>query len=415
MNLDRKVKHIIAVGGGKGGVGKSLFSISIAICLAELGKKVVLADFDLGSANLHTYLGVRSQKSLAAFFKKKVKFLEEILEDTGIKNLKLISGSDFAPGIANPAYWMKIKMIRHLKALPADILVIDLGAGIHYNILDLFGTADSGIIVTMPEPGAIINAYSFVKAALFRKLQVVFHGHPLIGPKIIGLMEQSGEGVFRLDWIRKRIIGIDKKMEPIINEICESFHPFLVVNNVSEDAFQRLINNLKDVCQQNIGVSLKQIGIIRHSKEITRYLTDIPIFLNSKQGREYSYSVMEITEQLLQNIPEMDERREIYVKRSDFNDDSIKKISNLIDTADKSIFKNSDRELWKLRLYFNPVEVVNFLISKGLDNDIFYQDSLTSADINSFTFTSDRNADKSKDDLLRKKNVVQKIVQKINP
>jgi len=419
MNLDRNVKHIIAVGGGKGGVGKSIFSISLAASLAEMGKDVVLADFDLGGANLHTYLGVNSKKSIADFFQKKVGSLEEILEDTGIENLRLISGSEFVPGIANPAYWMKMKMIRHLKALRADILIIDLGAGVHYNVLDLFGLAESGIVVTTPEPGAVINAYSFIKAALFRKLQVVFQNHQQIGPVIKGLMEKSGdEGAFRLEWIREQINDADKEMAPIVNEICDSFHPFLVVNNVADNDFQYLIDNLTDVCDKNMGVALRQLGVIRRAREITRYLTDIPAFLASRSGSYFNYSIKGIAKELLANLQKIYQTNGAHEKRSDFDDESITRISSLIDNADRRILNDSDKKLWKLRLFFNPVEVVNYLISKGLDNDLFYRDEMTPgpdsdkpADINSFTCKSDRKGKRGYE-LQKKEDLTKNIVRK---
>lgn len=113
-----KEKHspgtIISVGGGKGGVGKSILSIGLGTVLARSGKSVVLADLDLGSANLHTYLGVLGRTpTIADFILNKVPSLENLMVETSERNLGLISGAEFVPGVTNPAHWMKRKLMRH--------------------------------------------------------------------------------------------------------------------------------------------------------------------------------------------------------------------------------------------------------------------------------------------------------------
>ncbi len=169
MNPDKKTKIIFSVGGGKGGVGKSIFSVAFGTVLAGEGHNVALVDLDLGTANLHTYLGIiKKTPTIADFILKKTPSLKDILLETSRKNLRIISGAEFVPGMANPAHWMKLKIMRHIKALPADLIIIDLGAGVHFNTLDFFGVSDRGIVITAPEPGAVINAYSFIKGALFK-------------------------------------------------------------------------------------------------------------------------------------------------------------------------------------------------------------------------------------------------------
>src|SRR5437762_4963422 len=88
-----RARHIIAVGGGKGGVGKSLLAANLGIYLAQLGKKVVLLDADLGGANLHTFVGVeRPAVTLGDFLNQSVGRLRECVVETAIKDLGLVSG-----------------------------------------------------------------------------------------------------------------------------------------------------------------------------------------------------------------------------------------------------------------------------------------------------------------------------------
>ena len=96
------VKGIWAIGGGKGGVGKSLVAANLAIGLARAGNRVCAVDLDLGCANLHTCLGVEiPQVTLSDFFSKRIHSMEEVLVPTEIKNLHLISGAQDALGVAN--------------------------------------------------------------------------------------------------------------------------------------------------------------------------------------------------------------------------------------------------------------------------------------------------------------------------
>ena len=93
MKPDQK-KIIFSTGGGKGGVGKSIFSVALGCHLAQEGNSVALVDLDLGGANLHTYLGlIKKTPTMANFILRKVSSLEEILLETSQKNLKLISGT----------------------------------------------------------------------------------------------------------------------------------------------------------------------------------------------------------------------------------------------------------------------------------------------------------------------------------
>src|SRR6185295_6844890 len=93
---------IVAFGGGKGGVGKSLLCANVGIYLAQLGKRVVLLDADLGGANLHTFVGIdRPAVTLGAFFGRRVARIEEVVVPTRVANLGLLSGEGEPLGAAN--------------------------------------------------------------------------------------------------------------------------------------------------------------------------------------------------------------------------------------------------------------------------------------------------------------------------
>ena len=166
--------QIWAVGGGKGGVGKSVIASSLAAAIAGTGRRCVVIDVDLGGANLHTLLGVsRPLRTLSHLLTGEVASLAELMVPTSVPNLWLVSGNHALLDMANPKHSQKEKLFRHIRGLDVDDVVLDLGAGSAFNVLDFFLLARRGLVVVTPEPTAIENAEHFLKAALYRSLRVV--------------------------------------------------------------------------------------------------------------------------------------------------------------------------------------------------------------------------------------------------
>jgi flagellar biosynthesis protein FlhG len=94
--------QILPIASGKGGVGKSLIATNLSIALAQAGKQVVIADFDLGGSNIHLMLGQSGiQQGIGVFLtNSKLKF-EHIVLDTSYKNLRFVPGDAEIPGVAN--------------------------------------------------------------------------------------------------------------------------------------------------------------------------------------------------------------------------------------------------------------------------------------------------------------------------
>jgi flagellar biosynthesis protein FlhG len=167
----RRARRIVAVGGGKGGIGKSLVSANLGIALAQAGHRVTLVDVDLGGANLHTCLGMAQPQATLSDVVTRGARLEALAVNTGVENLRLISGAMDALDAANPRAQTRTRLLEQLRALEADYLVLDLGAGTSLHTIDFFLLADDGVLVLLPEPTSVENAYRFLKAALFRRLQ----------------------------------------------------------------------------------------------------------------------------------------------------------------------------------------------------------------------------------------------------
>jgi flagellar biosynthesis protein FlhG len=163
--------RIIPIASGKGGVGKSTMVANLGIALGKAGKTVLLVDLDLGGSNLHTCLGVNNPKlGLSQFIYKKVDHIEDLIVETPYPKVYLIAGDGLIPGTANIPFFIKRKLIKELQGMVADFVLLDLGAGTTNNTLDFFLMSPTAMLVTVPETTAILNAYSFLKSALYRAL-----------------------------------------------------------------------------------------------------------------------------------------------------------------------------------------------------------------------------------------------------
>ncbi|MBK7864769.1 MAG: P-loop NTPase [Archangiaceae bacterium] len=163
---------VVGVGGGKGGVGKSMVAANLAIALAQAGRQTVLVDADLGSPNLHSLLGIEKVKlTVESLLNHEIDQLDLARMPTQVANLSLVAGSAAAPGSANIPHTQKQKLMRHIAGLDAQVVVVDVGAGTSFNTLDLFNVADVRVVVTTPQLTALQNAYGFAKSAVYRELR----------------------------------------------------------------------------------------------------------------------------------------------------------------------------------------------------------------------------------------------------
>lgn len=154
--------RIITITSGKGGVGKTNISINLAIAYAQLGKKVVVMDADLGLANVNVVLGIIPKYNLYHLIRRQKKMSEIIMEtDYGIR---IVAGASGFSKIANLSDEERDHFISELSSLSdADIIIIDTSAGVSNNVLGFIAAADDAIIVTTPEPTAITDAYGIIK------------------------------------------------------------------------------------------------------------------------------------------------------------------------------------------------------------------------------------------------------------
>lgn len=238
LSAEEKIRpiKIITVGGGKGGIGKTLVSSSLAIALAEASTRVILIDADLGGANVHTVMGMHTpEKTLHDFINRKVKSLADVVIEAPVPGLRLICGAAGSIGMANMEYGDKLKLIRHFRRLLAEFVVVDIGAGMSLNEVDLFNSGDIQIVVANPEPTSIQECYNFIKVAVFRKLRREFAA----SQEVLEVLDRSKDPSHvhdrrLLTEIGEQIKAVDVREAVRFFRLINSYSPKLILNRVHD-------------------------------------------------------------------------------------------------------------------------------------------------------------------------------------
>jgi flagellar biosynthesis protein FlhG len=159
---------IVTLASGKGGVGKSTIAVNLAVALAQLGIRVLVVDADFGLANVDVMLGVQTKYNLSHFLRGERR-LDELVH-ISYDGVRFISGGNGLSELIKLGETQLQTLIRGFSRLdmPIDYILCDAGAGISDNIIQLILASSETIIVTTPEPTAILDAYALVKTIVKR-------------------------------------------------------------------------------------------------------------------------------------------------------------------------------------------------------------------------------------------------------
>ncbi len=256
--------QIIPIASGKGGVGKSLLAANIAILLGQAGKRVILADLDLGASNLHLILGLSNMTvGIGTALSHPGADFNEVIVDTDYENVRFIPGDAEIPGLANLSSGQKRSLIRKLRGVDADYLVLDLGAGTNYNILDFFLMSGRGIVITAPTPTATVNAYLFLKNVIFRLMGTAFK-RKSEAAEYLEHIRKEGSQLQRVYVMKllEQIRQIDPASHEAFAEAMSRFQPRLVLNMLEDPKDADKAMRLRRSCQQYLGVDVDHLGVI---------------------------------------------------------------------------------------------------------------------------------------------------------
>ncbi len=157
------ISRVITVTSGKGGVGKSNFTLNFALGLKAAGKKIIVLDLDLSTANINILMGITPRYSLRDVLYQK-KNIWDILE-VGTEGIEYIAGGLEIQDLLQLDEKMLVFFWNQIQELQtyADFILLDTGAGISKELVDIILASDETILVTTPEPTAIADSYAVMK------------------------------------------------------------------------------------------------------------------------------------------------------------------------------------------------------------------------------------------------------------
>jgi len=293
-------KTIWAVGGGKGGTGKSFITANLALHLASKEEDIVVIDADFGGPNLHTFLGMKeTEVDLGHFFSNKITQLKDTAVITPFKGLNLIRGTDSLLFTANLNYYKKLKLIRQIKTFDAKRVIIDLGTGASYNCIDFFLLSNPGILVVNPEPTSIENAYYFLKSCIIRILKIYIDFYKIDGlvQKISSQIKENSKSIYTF---LNEIISYDKYYADVLFKALKRFQPCLIINKARDEKDYILGQSITQIVQKYLVIDINFLGVVPFDEKVHLSLKNRSPFLPNYPDSEASVCIQSLTEKLIE-------------------------------------------------------------------------------------------------------------------
>ncbi|WP_447972134.1 P-loop NTPase [Nitrospira sp. Kam-Ns4a] len=288
---------VVSVGSGKGGVGKSVLVGNLGLLLARRGLTVVLADLDVGGADLHILFGLFDlPATLTDFLQRRVETLEAVAFPVpGQPRLRLIPGTGETLATANLPYARKRRLIRRLMELDADVILVDVGAGTSFHTLDFFLTADIHLAVATPEPTSVLDLYRFVKLATIRRVLSGFLAHDptaeALADRDFGSVREVLEAAGRAD----------EGGRAAAERMLAGFRPALVLNQMNGRARVNTLQ-LQRLLQDYVGGTLTLLGEIPKDEAVQRAVRSFLPLVETAPSSPAAQALERIAEALLRDI-----------------------------------------------------------------------------------------------------------------
>lgn len=299
----KKNKTIIPIASGKGGVGKSLLTANLAIALANMGHKTVAVDLDLGGSNLHTYLRIpNTNPGIGDFLKGKYVQFDNLLIQTNIPNLGFIPGDGKTPFMANMPFSQRLSLLELLQNVPAEYILLDLGAGSTFNTLNFFGLAHKGAIVTTFETPAIMNFLVFLRNFIFRVLSSLARDNKNLLNELISSFRQPINKVpLTVDALLEKVASFDQSLAKNVKKKLQDYRPRIIFNMGEHPDELDVTEKIANTISQSLGIESDFFGFIFFDDYVRKASKKGEILLSRYPDTVSSKSIIQIAKRIIKN------------------------------------------------------------------------------------------------------------------
>ncbi len=302
-------RKVIPIASGKGGVGKTVIAANLSVDLAAAGKKTLAVDLDLGGSNLHTVLGIKNlNPGLGNFLSDSAVNFDDIVCPTPYENLSLISGDVLVPGLADIPFSQKKRVLNSILSLDVDYIILDLGSGSNFHVLDYFLISNSGMLVVRNQKTSIVNMYAFVKNLVFRFLQRAFVSHREITKYLKNVLHtHKTNAVPPVGEIIEKMKHIDRALGQKAHVYIDALHPKIIVNKSSIPEDIDMIAKVRDLIKKDLEIDIECMGVIFNDAAVDESLAaSVPLAL-FRPDSVAAVQIARISQKILQSekYPEM--------------------------------------------------------------------------------------------------------------
>jgi flagellar biosynthesis protein FlhG len=284
-------------------VGKTFVAANLAALLARSGLHVVATDTDLEGANLHTWLGVpRPARSLAEFAAGRESDVAKLLVPTPLAGLDLLAATSPDLGAPQPRAARRAELVDGLRRLPHDVVVVDCGAGSHPTVVDYFLAGHESLLLVHPEPTSVENAYAFLRAAFYRRMQLALLRAD-VRQRVREAMDQRNERGIRtpLDLMRE-VSLMDEGEGRRFAQIMGGFRPRIVMNEVQTSEDVKLGFSMRSVCRKYFGLEADYLGYVTHDPRVREALRERRLLVDAYPKSDAAVYLRRIAHKLSQGL-----------------------------------------------------------------------------------------------------------------
>ena len=264
---ERPKPRTIAIAGGKGGVGKSTVAANLAVSIARLGHRVTILDADLGAANLHTMFGVlHPERGIADYLDQRIDALDDARLQVALPTLGLVPGTS-RPGSANLTRAQKLRLLRGIAALDCDVVIVDVGAGTSFNVVDLVAVSDVKLFVLTPSLPSLHNAYALLKACVHRVVRKLAPDE--MGRGLVDSALGQEKKARTIPQLLTTLRPLDGALADRIVDVLGRFGCGLVANQIENDAETAALARMTALMRDQLLVTAPLLAHVRRSKSLS--------------------------------------------------------------------------------------------------------------------------------------------------